>query len=127
MHEPKTGKLHQSQQPSQYLLKFSWHKIKRHTMVKNDASPDDPSLKEYWESRNKKKSETFVGGKGIEISPTHPLNNVSGNSAGSVITIESRVATTKKKKYASSLGAKSCSQIDYLPKLLDRKTLVHII
>lgn len=44
----------------QYLLKFSWRKIKRHAMIKNDASPDDPSFKEYWELRNKKKSETLI-------------------------------------------------------------------
>jgi RNA-directed DNA polymerase len=47
-------------QTGQYLLKFSWHKIRRHAMIKSDASPDDPNLKEYWDSRNKKKSEILI-------------------------------------------------------------------
>ncbi len=37
----------------QYLLKFSWTKIKRHVQVKGINSPFDPALKEYW---NKRKS-----------------------------------------------------------------------
>ena len=37
----------------QYMLKFNWTKIKRHALVSKRASPDDPSLKEYWEKRNK--------------------------------------------------------------------------
>ena len=37
-----------------YMLKFSWTKIKRHALVSKRASPDDPTLKEYWEKRNKK-------------------------------------------------------------------------
>ena len=36
-----------------YMLKFSWTKIKRHALVSKRASPDDPTLKEYWEKRNK--------------------------------------------------------------------------
>jgi RNA-directed DNA polymerase len=36
-----------------YLLKFSWFKIERHPLVRGRASPDDPSLREYWwERRN---------------------------------------------------------------------------
>ena len=43
-----------------YMLKFHWTKIKRHSLVSKRASPDDPSLKEYWSKRNKtrQKSET---------------------------------------------------------------------
>jgi RNA-directed DNA polymerase len=37
----------------QYLLKFSWFKIERHRLVQGRASPDDPSLREYWWSRQK--------------------------------------------------------------------------
>ena len=42
-----------------HMLKFSWTKIKRHALVPKRYSPDDPSLKEYWEERrsNKNKSE----------------------------------------------------------------------
>jgi RNA-directed DNA polymerase len=36
-----------------YLLKFSWFKIVRHVLVKGTASPDDPSLREYWWERRK--------------------------------------------------------------------------
>ena len=36
------------------LLKMSWIKIKRHVMVAYKNSPDDPSLKEYWEKRDRK-------------------------------------------------------------------------
>jgi RNA-directed DNA polymerase len=34
-----------------YLLKFAWCGIKRHALVRGTASPDDPSLKEYWRRR----------------------------------------------------------------------------
>lgn len=44
----------------QHLLKFSWFKIQRHTLVKGTASPDDGSLKDYWERRMKKQSKSLV-------------------------------------------------------------------
>jgi RNA-directed DNA polymerase len=34
-----------------YLRKFAWTKIVRHRMVAGTASPDDPSLTEYWTKR----------------------------------------------------------------------------
>jgi RNA-directed DNA polymerase len=34
-----------------YLLKFSWFKIERHVLVRGTASPDDPTLQEYWAQR----------------------------------------------------------------------------
>lgn len=37
-----------------YLTKLSWVPIKRHTLVKGAASPDDPDLKEYWIKRQKR-------------------------------------------------------------------------
>jgi RNA-directed DNA polymerase len=36
-----------------YLLKFSWFKIVRPTLVKGTSSPDDASLREYWWARRK--------------------------------------------------------------------------
>jgi RNA-directed DNA polymerase len=36
-----------------YLLQFSWFKIARHTLVRGTASPDDPSLRDYWWARRK--------------------------------------------------------------------------
>ncbi len=38
-----------------HILKFSWFKIKRHKLVVGRSSPDDPTLKEYWEKREKNK------------------------------------------------------------------------
>jgi RNA-directed DNA polymerase len=40
-------------QTGRYLLKFNWFKIERHILVRGTASPDDPSLKDYWWSRKK--------------------------------------------------------------------------
>jgi RNA-directed DNA polymerase len=40
-------------QTGAYLLKFSWTKIVRHTLVRKTASPDDPSLREYWWERRR--------------------------------------------------------------------------
>jgi len=37
-----------------YLLKFAWTKIARHQMVPGTASPDDPSLAEYWAKRRQR-------------------------------------------------------------------------
>ncbi|MGB3206072.1 MAG: group II intron reverse transcriptase/maturase [Crinalium sp.] len=42
-----------------YLLKFSWTEIQRHTLVKGRASKDDPSLKDYWEKREKEKTKNL--------------------------------------------------------------------
>lgn len=47
-------------QTGAYLWKFSWFSIKRHVLVKGKASPDDPSLREYWEQREKAKASTLV-------------------------------------------------------------------
>jgi RNA-directed DNA polymerase len=46
-------------QTGTYLLKFDWHPIRRHTMVKGTASPDDPELKEYWTDRLKAKTRSL--------------------------------------------------------------------
>ena len=39
------------------MIKFSWNKIIRHSLVRK-SSPDDPSLKEYSEKQNKKSDKT---------------------------------------------------------------------
>ena len=44
----------------QYLLKFSWFNIRRHTLVKGDASYDNPDLVKYWELRTKRKSQNLI-------------------------------------------------------------------
>jgi RNA-directed DNA polymerase len=38
------------------LLKFSWFNIARHVLVKGTASPDDPTLADYWGNRQKHKA-----------------------------------------------------------------------
>jgi RNA-directed DNA polymerase len=37
-----------------YLPKFAWTKIVRHYMVRGTASPDDPSLAQYWANRRRR-------------------------------------------------------------------------
>jgi RNA-directed DNA polymerase len=37
-----------------YLRKLSWTLIRRHQMVKADASPDDPALTYYWQQRRRR-------------------------------------------------------------------------
>lgn len=37
-----------------YMLKFSWFKIKRHTLVSKRSSPDNPEQRLYWEMRKHK-------------------------------------------------------------------------
>jgi RNA-directed DNA polymerase len=39
-----------------YLLKHSWTKIVRHQLVPGRASPDDPTLAEYWAKRQQRKT-----------------------------------------------------------------------
>ncbi len=42
-----------------HLTKLKWLPIKRHIMVRHDASPDDPTLTQYWEEREQKKGEVL--------------------------------------------------------------------
>jgi RNA-directed DNA polymerase len=37
-----------------YLPKFAWTKIVRHSLVRGDASPDDPAQAGYWAERRSK-------------------------------------------------------------------------
>lgn len=36
-----------------FLLKFAWFDIQRHALIPGTHSPDDPSLRTYWQERNK--------------------------------------------------------------------------
>ena len=38
-----------------YLQKFAWTKIVRHQLVPGRASPDDPSLADYWSRRRRRR------------------------------------------------------------------------
>jgi RNA-directed DNA polymerase len=46
-----------------YLLKFRWFPKKDHIRVKGTASPDDPTLKKYWEERSLRKLDGLVPSK----------------------------------------------------------------
>lgn len=37
-----------------YVVRFSWTRIVRHTLVKGRASPDDPALADYWAARRRR-------------------------------------------------------------------------
>ncbi|HET9654586.1 MAG TPA: group II intron reverse transcriptase/maturase [Kineosporiaceae bacterium] len=43
-----------SRETGYYLRKFAWTKIVRHQLVTGTASPDDPSLTEYWARRRRR-------------------------------------------------------------------------
>jgi RNA-directed DNA polymerase len=43
-----------------YLPRYAWTQIERYLKVKGRASPDDPSLKEYWEERAKAKAKELI-------------------------------------------------------------------
>lgn len=43
-----------------FLHKFAWTHIKRHTLVRGTASPDDPALKDYWQERMKAKADSLT-------------------------------------------------------------------
>jgi RNA-directed DNA polymerase len=47
-----------------YLHKFSWFHIHRHTLVAGNNSPDNPALREYWEKRNAAKTKDLLPIKG---------------------------------------------------------------
>lgn len=43
-----------------HLLKFAWFPIERHILVKGKASPDDPALRDYWETRTRRKATDMI-------------------------------------------------------------------
>jgi RNA-directed DNA polymerase len=48
-------------QSGAYLRKFAWTRIVRHQMVKGRASPDDPTMAEYWAKRRRKAPPPPIG------------------------------------------------------------------
>ena len=50
-------------QTGRYLLKFSWFPIERHVLVRGTASPDDPSLRDYWTQRQRGKARDLTSSK----------------------------------------------------------------
>jgi len=40
-----------------YLLKFAWFGFKPHILVRGTASPDDPTLRQYWQQRERRKAQ----------------------------------------------------------------------
>jgi len=62
------------------LLKFSWVNIQRHVLVKGTASPDDPTLREYWEKRKAKQAKTLLPGKQRIAQSQDYLCDVCGES-----------------------------------------------
>lgn len=51
----KANWLFGDKETGRYLRKFAWTRIERHIQVKGMASPDDPSLREYWYERRLKR------------------------------------------------------------------------
>gem|GEM_PF-3151110 len=47
--------------------------IERHVKVKGDASPDDPSLREYWDKRHQKQGKSYweKNSRNYRIAPNH--------------------------------------------------------
>ena len=43
-------------QTGRHLLRMTWLPIRRHILVKHDASPDNPELRSYWKEREKTKA-----------------------------------------------------------------------
>lgn len=41
-----------------YMWKLGWTDIRYHSVVKGNASPDNPELREYWQKRRSKKAQT---------------------------------------------------------------------
>lgn len=51
----------QGQENLIYLYPIAYTPIERHVKVKGEASPDDPSLKEYWKKRHQKYGKSYWG------------------------------------------------------------------
>jgi RNA-directed DNA polymerase len=58
LQRPNNNWVFGDKQIGSYMLQFSWFKIERHTLVHKKSSPDDPSLKEYWEKRWNKENKS---------------------------------------------------------------------
>lgn len=56
-----------------HLSRMSWIPIRRHIMVRFDASPDNPDLRSYWEQREARKA---------ELLPTRRQRELAGRQRG---------------------------------------------
>jgi RNA-directed DNA polymerase len=54
-------------QSGSYMQKFAWTRIVRHRMVKGTASPDDPTLADYWAERRRKTTPLPTGKISLEL------------------------------------------------------------
>jgi len=50
-----------------YMQRFAWTRIVRHRMVKGTASPDDPTLADYWTERRRKTTPLPAGKTSLEL------------------------------------------------------------
>jgi RNA-directed DNA polymerase len=50
-----------------YRVKFAWTKIVRHRMVKGGASPDDPTLAQYWADRQRRSAPPPMSGLSLQL------------------------------------------------------------
>ena len=68
-----------------HLIKLSWISIKRHHLIKGNASPDNPNLQEYWKTRQATKVKSLSNSqirirvwseqKGLCLACKQPLDN----------------------------------------------------
>jgi RNA-directed DNA polymerase len=54
-------------QSGSYMQKFAWTRIVRHRMVKGTASPDDPTLANYWAERRRKTTPLPTGNTSLRL------------------------------------------------------------
>src|SRR5437588_697455 len=63
-----------------YLLKFGWFPIERHILVRGTASPDDPSLRDYWRMRAARKATAYAASVQTMARRQHHVCPVCGDS-----------------------------------------------
>ena len=51
----------------QYLFTLTDLRIERHILIRHDASPDNPALREYWKKREKRKTELLTSAKHMKL------------------------------------------------------------
>lgn len=68
-----------NRQRGSYLHKFAWTTIIRHQMVSGGASPDDPSLTEYW-VRRRRKATLPINNTTLRPSPGWSLSDLQRNA-----------------------------------------------
>jgi len=91
-----------------YLLKFSWFPIERHTLVKGDASKDDPYLKEYWAKRKTAKATDLTPSKRKIAEKQNGKCPICGESLFNGEEIHKHHADPKEEGGASHLGNFQC-------------------